>query len=109
ISGRYRPLATWVRTKDGIAGKLEMPLAVATRGGSTRAHAGVSAAFEIVGVESAGELAVVIASAGLAANLAALKALSGEGIQRGHMKLHKRKLEEARGAADVRSAAHCGV
>jgi hydroxymethylglutaryl-CoA reductase len=91
--GRYRPLASWRRTEDGIIGALEMPLAAATRGGSTRAHPGVRAAFELVRVESARDLAIVIASAGLASNLAALKALSGEGIQRGHMKLHKRKLE----------------
>jgi hydroxymethylglutaryl-CoA reductase len=78
-----------------------MPLAAATRGGSTRAHAGVRAAFELVRVESARQLAVVMGAAGLAANLAALKALSGEGIQRGHMKLHKRKLEANAGDGAV--------
>jgi hydroxymethylglutaryl-CoA reductase len=93
ISGRYRPLARWTRTEEGIAGELEMPLAAATRGGSTRAHPGVRAAFELVRVADARELAVVMGAAGLAANLAALKALSGEGIQRGHMKLHMRKME----------------
>ena len=91
VSGTYRPLATWARTPGGLAGTLEMPLAVATVGGSTAAHPGVRAAFELVRVSSAGELAVIMAAAGLASNLAALRALAGEGIQKGHMKLHHRK------------------
>lgn len=98
LDGRYRPIAVWRRTNDGVCGTLEMPLAVATVGGSTRAHRGVEAAFEILGTRDARELAVVIAAAGLACNLAALKALTGEGIQKGHMRLHARKaeVEEAR-------------
>jgi hydroxymethylglutaryl-CoA reductase len=111
ISGKYSPLATWKRFGDELEGVLEMPLAVATKGGSTRAHPGISAAFELVRVESARELAVIVAAAGLASNLAALRALAGEGIQRGHMKLHKRKEEirdersenGARLGSDVRS------
>lgn len=95
LDGRYRPLATWRRTADGLRGELEMPLAVGTVGGSTRVHPGVRAAFEIVGVESARELAVVMAAVGLASNLAALKALAGEGIQKGHMRLHNRRHEVA--------------
>ena len=89
--GRYGPIATWTRTADGLRGELEMPMAVGTVGGSTRVHAGVRAAFELVRVQSAGELAMVIGAAGLASNLAALKALAGEGIQKGHMRLHARK------------------
>jgi hydroxymethylglutaryl-CoA reductase len=91
LSGRYRPLATWRRMAGGVDGVLEMPLAAATAGGSTRAHAGVRAAFDVLGVASARELAVVMGAVGLASNLAALRALAGEGIQRGHMKLHERK------------------
>jgi hydroxymethylglutaryl-CoA reductase len=93
LSGRYRPLATWRRVAGGVEGTLEMPLAAATAGGSTRAHPGVCAAFDLLGVTSAGELAVVMGAVGLASNLAALRALAGEGIQRGHMKLHERKKE----------------
>ena len=70
-----------------------MPLAVGTVGGSTKTSKSVRAAFEIIGVENAGELAQVIAVAGLASNLAALRALAGEGIQKGHMNLHNRKAE----------------
>ncbi|RMH38956.1 MAG: hydroxymethylglutaryl-CoA reductase, degradative [Deltaproteobacteria bacterium] len=95
LDGRYRPLARWRRTPDGVAGALEMPLAVGTVGGATGVHPGVRAALELVGAADSRELAVVIAAAGLASNLAALRALAGEGIQRGHMKLHNRRLEAA--------------
>ena len=88
----YRPLATWrIDDDDRLVGELEMPMAVGTVGGSTRAHGGVRAAFEIIGIQNAGDLGIVIAAAGLASNLAALRALAGEGIQKGHMRLHHRK------------------
>lgn len=93
ITGTYKPLVTWKRTESGIAGELDMPLAAGTVGGSTRVHRGVRAGFELMGIKSAGELAVVMAAAGVASNLAALRALAGEGIQRGHMRLHSRKQE----------------
>jgi hydroxymethylglutaryl-CoA reductase len=35
-----------------------------------------------------------MAAAGLAQNLAAIRALSAEGIQEGHMRLHKRKFRK---------------
>ena len=89
--GGYGPLATWSRTNAGIAGTLTLPLAVATVGGSTGVHPGVRAGLELVGAKDARELAGVVAAAGLASNLAALRALAGEGIQKGHMRLHARK------------------
>ncbi|MDO9018282.1 MAG: hydroxymethylglutaryl-CoA reductase, degradative [Deltaproteobacteria bacterium] len=92
--GGYRPLSSWKRTPGGLRGEAELPLAVGTVGGSTRAHAGVRAAFELVRVADAKQLAVVLASVGLASNLAALRALAGEGIQQGHMRLHHRKAVE---------------
>ena len=93
--GQYRPLSVWRRTPEGLFGEAELPLAVGTVGGSTEAHAGVRAAFQLLCPRGAGDLAVVLASAGLAANLAALRALASEGIQNGHMRLHRRKLEVA--------------
>ncbi len=94
IDGRYRPLATWRRTPSGVCGTLELPMAVGTVGGATRTP-GVRAALELCNVSGARELAIVLAATGLASNLAALRALAGEGIQRGHMKLHARRLEES--------------
>ncbi|MDH3623103.1 MAG: hydroxymethylglutaryl-CoA reductase, degradative [Myxococcales bacterium] len=93
VTGTYKPLVVWRRTESGIRGELDMPLAVGIVGGSTRVHRGVRAGFELMGVTSAGELAIVMAAAGMASNLAALRALAGEGIQRGHMRLHSRKQE----------------
>jgi hydroxymethylglutaryl-CoA reductase len=93
ISGTYKPLVVWQRTESGVHGELDMPMAVGTIGGSTRVHRGVRAAFELMGVRNAGELAIVMGAAGMASNLAALRALAGEGIQRGHMRLHSRKQE----------------
>lgn len=91
LGSDYRPLATWTRTATGVRGAMELPLAIGTVGGSTGAHPGVRTAMEIVKVDSARELSVVMAAVGLASNLAALRALAGEGIQSGHMKLHARK------------------
>lgn len=105
LDGRYRPLATWRRSDDGLIGEMELPLAVATAGGSTRAHPGVEAAFELVQTEDAGELGVVMAAAGLACNLAALRALAGEGIQKGHMRLHHRKATQTAQPAQTAPAA----
>ncbi len=95
--GGYRPISTWKRIPGGLRGEAELPLAVGTVGGSTRAHAGVRAAFDLVRVSDARQLSVVLASVGLASNLAALRALAAEGIQHGHMRLHHRKSEGGEG------------
>lgn len=87
----YRPLSVWRRTPTGICGEIALPLAVGTVGGSTRAHPGVRASFELARVDGARMLACLLAAVGLASNLAALRALAGEGIQQGHMRLHARK------------------
>jgi hydroxymethylglutaryl-CoA reductase len=93
--GRYRPLAIWRPEGQGensyLCGRLEMPLAVGTVGGSLQTHAGARLALRLLGVTDATTLGMVIASAGLASNLAALRALATEGIQRGHMALHRRQ------------------
>ncbi len=91
IDGTYGPLSTWCKTDCGLEGTLRMPMAVGTVGGATKVHPGVAAAFEILDVPDARTLSVVIASVGLASNLAALRALATEGIQQGHMRLHARK------------------
>jgi hydroxymethylglutaryl-CoA reductase len=93
LGREYRPLAIWSRTRTGLHGTMELPLAIGTVGGSIQAHPGVRAAMELIRVDGARQLAVVMAAAGLASNLAALRALAGEGIQHGHMRLHARKSE----------------
>jgi len=89
-SGRYRPLAVWRAEGDDLTGRLEMPMAVGTVGGTLHAHAGARLGQRLLGVTDAKTLAMVIGAAGLASNLAALRALATEGIQRGHMALHRK-------------------
>ena len=99
-AGRYGSLSTWTQDRDGnLVGTLELPMAVGTIGGATRVHPGARIALKILGVESARELAEVIVAVGLAQNLGALRALSTEGIQRGHMTLHARQVAIAAGAS----------
>ncbi len=97
--GRYTSLSTWGMDRDGnLTGSLEMPMAVGTVGGATRVHPAARAALKLMGIQSAGQLAEIIVSVGLAQNLAALRALATEGIQRGHMGLHARQVAIAAGA-----------
>jgi hydroxymethylglutaryl-CoA reductase len=88
--GRYRPLAVWRPDAGDLVGQLEMPMAVGTVGGTLHAHAGARLAQRLLGVTDAKLLAMIIGSAGLASNLAALRALATDGIQRGHMALHRK-------------------
>ncbi|MCE1255015.1 MAG: hydroxymethylglutaryl-CoA reductase, degradative [Anaerolineae bacterium] len=99
-SGRYTSLSHWGKDTDGnLVGTLEMPLAAGTVGGATRVHPTARAALKLMGVTTAAQLAEVMVSVGLAQNLAALRALATEGIQRGHMSLHARQVAIAAGAA----------
>jgi hydroxymethylglutaryl-CoA reductase len=99
-SGRYTSLSTWNQDNAGnLVGTLELPMAVGIIGGATRVHPAARAALKLLGVKTARELAEIVAAVGLAQNLAALRALASEGIQRGHMKLHARQVAIAAGAA----------
>jgi len=100
-SGRYKPLTTWEKNGEGdLVGTLEMPMAVGLVGGAARTHPAAKACVKILGVKTAVELAEVMAAVGLAQNFAALRALSTEGIQRGHMKLHARNVAISAGARE---------
>ncbi len=98
-NGQYSSLSVWERDDDGnLVGTLEMPLAVGIVGGATKVHPAAQAALKLLGVEHANELAEICVCAGLASNLAAMRALATEGIQRGHMSLHARQIALAVGA-----------
>ncbi|MBM3308695.1 MAG: hydroxymethylglutaryl-CoA reductase, degradative [Candidatus Altiarchaeales archaeon] len=98
-TGEYLPLTMYSKNKEGnLVGFLEIPLAVGIVGGATKANPTARVALEILKVKSACELAEVMASVGLAQNLAALRALATEGIQKGHMKLHARNIAVTAGA-----------
>ena len=99
-NGKYTSLSTWGKDADGdLVGALEMPMAVGIVGGATKVHPAAQAAVKLMGVKTASELAEIIVSVGLAQNLAALRALATEGIQRGHMSLHARQVAIAAGAS----------
>ncbi len=98
-SGRYTSLSQWGKDANGnLVGTLELPLAVGIVGGATKVHPIAKLALKMMGIQTAQELAEIIVSAGLAHNLAALRALATEGIQRGHMALHARQVAIAAGA-----------
>ena len=98
-SGHYTSLTTWEKDANGdLVGTLEMPMAVGIVGGATTSNPIAKLAVKILGIKTARELAEVIVSVGLAQNLAALRALSAEGIQRGHMSLHARNVAISVGA-----------
>jgi hydroxymethylglutaryl-CoA reductase len=98
-SGKYRSLTTFSKSSNGdLIGRIEIPLSVGIVGGVSTVHPVARMGLKILGVKSASELACVIASAGLAQNLAAIRALSAEGIQKGHMKLHAKNIAVAAGA-----------
>lgn len=98
-SGKYTTLTEyWVDENGDLWGSIELPMAVGTVGGVVRVHPIAKIALKILGVEKAKELAMVMASVGLAQNFAALRALATEGIQAGHMKLHARNIAMSAGA-----------
>jgi hydroxymethylglutaryl-CoA reductase len=97
--GRYTSLSRWSKGKDGaLEGWLELPLAMGIVGGATRVHPAAQACLALMQVENARQLAEITAAVGLAQNLAALRALATEGIQRGHMALHARQVATSAGA-----------
>ena len=98
-NGRYTSLTTWEKDANGdLVGTIEMPMAVGLVGGATKIHPTAQVAVKMLGVKTAAELGQIIAAVGLANNMAAMKALATEGIQRGHMSLHARNLASTVGA-----------
>ncbi len=99
--GRYRALTQWQTTTNGdLEGYLEMPLAVGIIGGATKVHPTARIAMRILDVAHATDLAEIMIAVGMAQNLAAIRALAGEGIQKGHMRLHARQMATAAGVPE---------
>jgi len=98
-SGQYRSLSKWSKDDDGnLVGELKIPLSVGIVGGIANVHPIAKVCTKILGASSAQELACVMTATGLAQNYSAIRALSTEGIQKGHMRLHARNLAAAAGA-----------
>ncbi len=101
VSGRYRSLTRWELNREGnLVGTIEVPMAVGIVGGATKSHPTSRLGLKVMGITNAEDLAGAIAAVGLAQNLAAMRALAAEGIQRGHMALHARNLAMMAGAHD---------
>jgi len=97
--GKYKPLTKYYKDGNGdLVGEIELPMAIGLVGGATKTHPIAKIAVKILGVKTAKELAEIIASVGLAQNFAAIRALSTEGIQRGHMRLHSKNIAVLAGA-----------
>jgi len=98
-SGKYRSLSKWSKDDEGnLVGILEIPLSVGIVGGIANVHPVAKVCAKIIGATSAKELACVMTATGLAQNYSAIRALSTDGIQKGHMRLHARNLAAAAGA-----------
>ena len=98
-TGKYRSLSKWSKDDEGnLVGTLEMPLSVGIVGGISNVHPVAKVCTKILGAKSAQELACVMTATGLAQNYSAIRALTTEGIQKGHMRLHARNLASAAGA-----------
>src|SRR5690606_25871213 len=97
--GRYTSLSAWEIAANGdLVGTLEMPMPVGLVGGATKTHPLARLSLKILGVQTAQALGEIMVAVGLAQNMAALRALSTEGIQRGHMTLHARNIALTAGA-----------
>ncbi|MGX7112150.1 hydroxymethylglutaryl-CoA reductase, degradative [Gemella cuniculi] len=101
-NGRYEGLSTWTCNFENktLIGELTLPMPVASVGGSIGINPSVKLARHLLKNPNAKTLASIIVSVGLAQNLAALRALVGEGIQKGHMKLHAKSLAILAGATN---------
>ena len=100
VNGAYTSISKWTKNANGdLEGSIELPMAVGLIGGAVKTHPIARIAMKILGVKSANEFAEVLAAVGLAQNLGALRALSSEGIQRGHMSLHARNIAINAGAS----------
>ncbi len=98
-TGQYRSLTRWVRDDDGgLRGEITMPLKVGTVGGTLSSNPAAALGLALTGAGSARQLAELMAAVGLAQNFAALRALTTDGIQAGHMKLHARHVAATVGA-----------
>jgi hydroxymethylglutaryl-CoA reductase len=103
-SGKYKPITHWKMQDGNLIGVLKAPIIVGTVGGVTQLHPIAEMSLRILGIKQASHLSRVIAAVGLVQNLGALRALTSEGIVRGHMRLHIKNLLMSAGASPVEFA-----
>jgi hydroxymethylglutaryl-CoA reductase len=98
VTGHYKPLTKWYVQDGYLIGEIEIPLMLGTVGGSMGILPKVKLSRKILGITKAEELMKVAACLGLAQNFAALYALTTDGINKGHMRLHARNVAMEAGA-----------
>ncbi len=99
--GKYASLTRWSVACDGdLSGEISVPLKPGIVGGTVMSNPAASLGLALTGVQSAAELAKLMAAVGLAQNFSALRALAGSGIQKGHMRLHARSVASLAGTPD---------
>ena len=100
--GQYKGLSRWYCDEKNsmLIGEITLPMPVASVGGSIGINPTVKVSRGLLNNPDAKTLASILVSVGLAQNLAALKALVGDGIQKGHMKLHAKSLAILAGASN---------
>lgn len=104
-SGRYAALSEWNVDGEVLVGRLELPLPLASVGGSVDFHPAARASLRILGFPGGTRLSRIAAAVGLAQNLAALHALVTYGIQKGHMRMHAARLAWLAGARGAEARA----
>ena len=101
-NGQYTSLTKWKIDDFGyLIGSIEIPMAVGLIGGVTGTHPTSKSCISLLNLRSSNEFGQVLAAVGLAQNMAALRALATEGIQRGHMILHAKNIAIAAGAVGL--------
>jgi len=100
--GQYRSLSNSSIIDGQFRFWLDIPLALGTVGGLTKAHPLAAASLEILGQPGAEELMRVVAATGLAQNFAAVRSLVTTGIQAGHMRMHLQNILTQLGAEDAK-------
>jgi len=91
-NGTYQSMTNWKVIEDELVGTLTLPMSIGSVGGAISVFPMAKANLEMMKISSSEDLARIIVAVGLAQNLAALKALVSDGIQKGHMKLHASSL-----------------
>ncbi|TOY83959.1 hydroxymethylglutaryl-CoA reductase, degradative [Levilactobacillus brevis] len=97
-SGQYQGLSRWWLADGQLHGELTLPLALGVVGGATRVLPLVRVNQQLAQITTARQLMGLTAAVGLAQNVAALRALVSDGIQRGHMALQRKSLALSVGA-----------
>lgn len=98
LESSNKALTNYRIVDQDLIGEIWVPIPVGVVGGSINRDASVKLYRRLMKVETANDLARLIAAVGLAQNFAAVRSLVTQGICSGHMKLHSRNIASEAGA-----------